>query len=101
MNSFAKYSFAGLFAAAVMGSVVYQKEIGDALLTDEANAKHVLGNDPRFKNAEIAYTGYEVLGCLKNEWKSTGFVAKHKDGTQTSGVVCDTLFGTASSIRLK
>jgi len=26
MNSFAKYSVAGLFAAAVMGSVVYQKE---------------------------------------------------------------------------
>ncbi|MDD3021046.1 MAG: hypothetical protein PHX61_08760 [Alphaproteobacteria bacterium] len=99
MNSFAKYSVAGLFAAAVMGSVVYQKEIGNALLTDEANAQSVLKNDPRYKEAKIGYTGYEPLGCLRGEWISTGFVAKYKDGTQTSGAVCKTLFGTTSSIR--
>ncbi len=100
MNSFAKYSVAGLFAAAVMGSVVYQKEIGNALLTDEVNAKQTLQSDPRFKNAEINFTGYEPLGCLKHEWINTGFVAKQQDGTQTSGAVCRPLFGTTSSIRI-
>ncbi len=100
MNSITKYSVAGLFAVAVLGSAVYQKEIGGAFLTDEDNATQVLKSDPRFKDAQIRFTGYEPLGCLRGEWINTGFVAKKQDGSQVSGTVCKALFGTTSSIRI-
>ncbi len=101
MNNTVKYSVAGAFALAVGASVFFQQDIGDAFLTDEVHAMQVIANDTRFDDAQIRFTGYEPLGCLRGEHMSTGFVAAFDNGRQIPAVVCKAPLSSTANIRLK
>lgn len=53
--------------------------------TDDAGTFHALDNQGF---TDIQITGYEWLGCGKDDLSSTGFRAKNPAGKPVSGVVC-------------
>jgi prepilin-type N-terminal cleavage/methylation domain-containing protein len=64
------------------GSIFYS---GGSVLTDERTAERVLSQQGY---TDIHFTGYKNWACSKEDWYSTGFVARSINGSVVSGVVC-------------
>ena len=65
--------------------------------TDKENAERILRNDGY---TDIVITGYDFLGCSKDDFQHTGFVAK-KQNNSVEGTVCSGLLFKNSTIRFK
>lgn len=50
--------------------------------------------------SDIQLTGPRPLGCSEDDHYSDGFKAKGPTGRDVKGVVCSTVFGKGSTIRL-
>ncbi|MNY13376.1 hypothetical protein D3C86_1465080 [compost metagenome] len=48
---------------------------------------------------DVQITGYRWFGCSKDDSVHTGFIAKGRDGSTVSGIVCGELFFKGNTIR--
>lgn len=64
--------------------------------TESGKARRILENDGY---VDVNITGWRPLACGKDDWYSTGFVAK-KNGKTIEGTVCSGLVFKSSTIRV-
>ena len=65
----------------------------DSMCTDAPKAKQVLAQQGY---SQVTTTGYAWLGCGKDDWYRTGFLATAPNGSRVSGIVCEVLFKGAT-----